>query len=342
MNSSKVSVIIPVYNTEKYLQRCIDSLLMQTYENIEYIFVDDGSIDGSLNILKTAEKRDAKIIVIEQKNAGPSAARNTGMKVATGKYVMFCDSDDTVEQNWCEMLVVAIEKNPNAWVMCGVNMVDELGRTIKQRKHKCTEKKGKEDYFLLSCEGLAGYPVNKIFRKDILEENNIVFDEKIKRGEDVLFNLEYYKFVEEVFVLEECYYNYYRYENCTTLTNKYYNSLSETYQLLYVKCLPYISDKDLYDYKNYYWYIFINELNNTMDNNESDSLVSKIKINSKIVKSTEFQTLLLEYGEKDLNKICFICLKQKNYIAYWLIQMISKIKKKLFFFIKEENTCGSD
>ena len=92
--SSKISVIIPVYNTERYLPRCLDSVLSNTYDNLEVICINDGSTDNSINILDNYKVSDERVVVINQKNSGVSAARNAGINVATGEYIAFIDSDD--------------------------------------------------------------------------------------------------------------------------------------------------------------------------------------------------------------------------------------------------------
>ena len=126
----KVSVVIPVYNAEEYLNRCIASLTSQTYQNMEYLFVDDGSNDCSPALLEAAAKSDDRILFFSQKNAGPSAARNLGMDHATGKYLLFCDSDDTVSPTWCERLVRAIQEHPTSWIVCGIQTIDETGHEL--------------------------------------------------------------------------------------------------------------------------------------------------------------------------------------------------------------------
>lgn len=183
MENPKVSIVIPVYNTEKYLQRCIDSLLAQTYKNIEFIFVDDGSKDNSFSILEKAEKQDRRIIIMQQDNGGPSKARNTGIKNCTGKYIMFCDSDDTVTVDWCELLVKAIEYHPDAWIMSGVNILSEDTELLQEQKILGNNVLGKEDYYKVFCNGLSGYSVNKIYSIQVINDNNILFDEKINHGE---------------------------------------------------------------------------------------------------------------------------------------------------------------
>ena len=115
---SKVSIIIPVYNAEKTLCRCLDSLVVQTYEDVEIILVNDGSVDSSRNICETYRDKYSQIILINQENAGPATARNVGIDSASGKYISFVDADDYVECGMIEEMVNAAETNHAEMVIC--------------------------------------------------------------------------------------------------------------------------------------------------------------------------------------------------------------------------------
>ena len=117
----KISTIVPVYNTEKYVGRCIDSIISQTYPDWELILVDDGSTDGSLNIIESYAKKDPRINVIHQKNEGPGMARNSGIVQATGEYIVFIDSDDVIRPDYFEKL----SKETAAVVFIDIDQVDE-------------------------------------------------------------------------------------------------------------------------------------------------------------------------------------------------------------------------
>lgn len=112
----KVSIIVPVYNAEEYLNRCVGSLLIQSYKNIEIILVDDYSTDSSLDLCKNFEKNDNRIRVFKSERFGVSAARNTGIKMASGKYICFLDSDDEYEKEFVKTMVSTIEKKMSIWL----------------------------------------------------------------------------------------------------------------------------------------------------------------------------------------------------------------------------------
>ena len=122
---AKISVIVPVYNVEDYLSCCLDSVLSQTFFDIEVICVNDGSEDNSRNILETYQKQDNRIKIIDKQNGGLSSARNTGMKAATGEFICFVDSDDWIEHDMLEQLYDNITGNSTDIVMCGVKLFDE-------------------------------------------------------------------------------------------------------------------------------------------------------------------------------------------------------------------------
>ena len=213
----KVSIIVPVYNVERYLDRCLTSILNQTYKDIEIILVDDGSEDLSLEICKKYAKKDTRVIVISQSNGGVSKARNHGLQIATGKYVTFVDSDDTVEDTLCEELYIKAEKGDWPLVLSGYNQIKIIKGTESVKRYSinpkesinCREQFEKyydswfERRFLLS--GCA-----KLFRRDIIIANDIVFDESFFVGEDFLFVHEYLKYTTfRIGIVDQNLYNYY-------------------------------------------------------------------------------------------------------------------------------------
>ena len=119
-----VSVIVPVYNVEKYLQRCIDSICSQTYKNLEIILVDDGSTDSSGDLCDELSKCDTRILVIHQKNGGLSNARNSGIVASKGEYILFVDSDDWIEKNMIELMLSTFSDDKVSLSICGINYYD--------------------------------------------------------------------------------------------------------------------------------------------------------------------------------------------------------------------------
>ena len=246
MEEILVSIIVPVYNTEKYLQRCIDSLLAQSYHNIEIILVNDGSTDNSMKVIHDAADSDGRIKVISQAKKGPSAARNNGMALASGEYLMFCDSDDTVDSQWVEKMLDAAKKHPDSLVVCGYNKV-----FCSSDKELITEKEvvqggvyPKEEYFSLIAPGVTGSACTKIYKQSLVLGRHMVFDEGISHAEDAVFNINYLEMVSSFFVIDEPLYNifYFNRETRATLSSEVtYTQM----QSIYLMRLPYICEKYL-------------------------------------------------------------------------------------------------
>lgn len=188
MDNNLVSIIIPVYNVARYLDECLKSVLRQSYTNLEIIAIDDGSTDASLEICYLYAVKDERLKVLHQDNAGVSAARNAGLSIMTGKYVLFIDSDDRIEQNMVEILVKAIEENDkNDAVFCGYKEFDdETGRIIKE---VAPSKLKQVDRDAGVAEIFGEYSTmlwNKMFRCSIIDKADL-FDVTLKIGEDELW-----------------------------------------------------------------------------------------------------------------------------------------------------------
>ncbi len=229
MTQPKVSIIVPVYNAEKYLERCINSLKNQTLENIEIILVDDSSADSSLEICRRAEAEDSRIKVIHKANEGAGIARNAGLEIATGEYIGFADSDDYVELDMFETLCEKAEKYNSDFVMSGVqfldgNMFSEEGSCLRKTYFD------KDTYFETREElneirmGIVGalpedaddskYGMSickNLFRNEIIRKNNIVFQsEREILSEDSLFLIDYISCIKRATGINEVFYNYCR------------------------------------------------------------------------------------------------------------------------------------
>lgn len=188
-----ISIIVPVYNVEKYLSKCIDSILAQTYKNFELILVDDGSPDRCGDICDTYAK-DERVIVIHQKNQGVSAARNAGLKIAKGEYIGFVDPDDWIDSHMYEDMYKVFKMNQVDLVICGYDYFDEDGNIDMNRQYviKPNEFLTQKDvmYHFSDMPPTIRHGVcNKLFRKKILQ--NQIFKEGLHSSEDVLFLNEY-------------------------------------------------------------------------------------------------------------------------------------------------------
>lgn len=215
--NKKISVIMPVYNSAKLVEKGVRSILNQTYQDFELIIVDDGSTDGSDVICDKFANGDDRIKVIHKVNGGPSSARNVGLSHATGEYVYFIDCDDELQLDGLTKLQSAMEKNLVELVICGYNVINKE-KTSKINFNSIPNGNIKEEQTFLNIlkNSLFASLWNKLYlRAKITHE----FNEEIKWGEDLQFNLEYIKNISNFSLIEDPLYNYYIYINENSLTS---------------------------------------------------------------------------------------------------------------------------
>lgn len=217
--STKMSVIVPVYNVEDYLERCIDSLIHQTLEEIQIILVDDGSTDSSPSICDAYAREDQRVLVIHKENEGQGIARNHGLAKAMGEYVCFLDSDDYYELNTCEVLYKHL-KETNVDLCCyGYQIDDKDGNLVRRPLIREKIYQGQEvsadfilHYFgdLPEDDNLRGFSAcMSAFRTSIIKEKNLEFPSERKvLSEDTIFSLEFCKHAKGVATLPQVFYHY--------------------------------------------------------------------------------------------------------------------------------------
>lgn len=203
----KYSVIVPVYNAEKTLDRCLNSIRQQTYTNWELLLIDDGSDDNSFSICSDYSKRDTRIKVFQQQNSGPSAARNIGLEQATGEWVCFVDSDDFISNNYLkEMDSVIRQRQELEMIFLGFHKLGLNGEITDTIIPEDNGHSGVELAADLSKQGIFGFTWIKIFRKDKIGE--IRFHRDLNLFEDEVFTCEVMQRCRETFVVKKALYNY--------------------------------------------------------------------------------------------------------------------------------------
>lgn len=222
-NKPNISVIVPVYNVEKYLKRCVDSILNQTLKDIEIILVNDGSTDNSLGICINYQKHDTKIKVINKVNEGVSSARNAGIDVALGEYITFVDSDDWIDNRMYEVMYNTIIENNVDAVNIGYSAV--YGKKIVKRKPRIKSGKKFNDDLLVNMidDGtMTGFLIGSVcmvmFKRNIIIERDIRFGINIKHNEDGLFNLLYLLNSKTFYTLEDETLYYYEQNNNSSIS----------------------------------------------------------------------------------------------------------------------------
>lgn len=206
-----ISIIVPVYNVEQYLDDCLVSILNQTYKNLEIILIDDGSTDNSGKICDEYAKKDSRIIVFHKENGGVSSARNAGLRIAKGIYIGFVDPDDWIAEDMYEVLYLNAKKYDTDVSVCKSKIV--INRNLKKLGHQINNTillNLKESmYYMLSYkEGYSCGPCNKIYKKDIIKK----FNTKFSIAEDLLYNFKIYLKITKgtVFENNEKYFHFYR------------------------------------------------------------------------------------------------------------------------------------
>lgn len=217
----RISIIIPVYNTEPYLRECIESILAQSYEYFEAIFIDDGSLDHSFAIINDYASRDGRIKLYHQNNAGVSAARNLGLKYATGDYIAFIDSDDTISPDYLDCLYQCATQFSSDIILSGIVYTkngNETSRVVLTEESLSLQTENNLIHFLKTP--LLTSPVSKLYKKQIICDNKIQFDTSISFAEDKDFNLQYFQYIQNAYALSYCGYFYREVEN--SLSHKKY------------------------------------------------------------------------------------------------------------------------
>lgn len=239
----KVSIIIPVYNAEQYLRKCIESILNQELQQFELILVDDGSTDNSLSICQSYKQKDERVQVIHQINQGVSVARNTGIKVAKGEFIAFVDADDWIEAAMYEEMYAQAIKYEAEAVVC--NYVEEWPNQRLLKKHHINkpviDTQAEKEQLVLNL--IAGKYLNDLdnmtafrgscfylYKRENLQEQGYLFEEELPIGEDFVFNLNILPTLKHIAAVEGSYYHYHINEASTT--QKYRKNCYEEQKIL--------------------------------------------------------------------------------------------------------------
>ena len=329
----KVSIVVPIYNVEKYLEQCIDSIINQTLKDIEIILVDDGSPDNCPQMCDEYAKKDSRIKVVHKKNGGLSSARNAGIEVATGDYIGFVDSDDYIELDMYEkMYNIAIENNVD-FVMSDYYRVSEEGKilaTLDIDAGIYDKNKIKKDIFPTL---IMGDDINYgsllsvcycLYKRNLFIKNNLMFDEEVKYSEDNLFSSIIGYKSESFYYMKGNYLYNYRYNP---------NSISSTYKpdawLVYLNMNNKLKDLFLnvedYDFRNqlyahiiYYAFNCINHVGNS-----DKSFSYKYKEIKRILNTKELKDGFKNFKARNIStklKISMWMLKHKFIINYMIIK----------------------
>lgn len=254
MNNPQISIIVPVYNVEQYLPRCIDSILAQSFDDFELLLVDDGSTDSSGKICDNYTSKDERVYVVHKENGGVSSARNAGLDIAKGKWIYFVDSDDVILPNALETFMSYI-KSKSKFVMAGFTISEENGILVEQPKGlkycELSILEALKEMYVPSDFRYQGFLWCKLFKREVVQHNHLRFDERISFNEDRLFIVEYLCCCNEyISYTTTPVYNYIM-RDCSAMgtLNRVYNKKFATdfdaFVLMYKRIAEYTKDKEL-------------------------------------------------------------------------------------------------
>ncbi|NIK78176.1 glycosyltransferase involved in cell wall biosynthesis [Paenibacillus castaneae] len=341
-----ISIIVPIYNAEQYLARCVNSIINQTYKNIEIVLVNDGSQDSSGVICDEFADKDNRIKAIHISNKGVSHARNVGIDNTSGNYIQFVDSDDYIEPNMVELLVKYITDHDVDLIICGHTSIDANNNLEERaRMNDAIYSSKNEIYFkLLDCRNSSfmNPPWNKLYKSNIIKTYNIRFDENISLGEDFIFNLNYTKYIVSMATLDLQLYNYWK-ESNISLTTKYRSDNWGIMRLWFIKYKELLNDKYFINkYENQINGFILKCIQITLSATFNSNNISKeegLRVIESIMKDDITTEALKNIEPIGLNsKIILFCFKKKEKkvlaIYYWLKHSIRRKNIKLYMRLK--------
>lgn len=324
-----ISVIVPVYNVEEYIEKCLDSIINQTYKNLQIIIVDDGSPDNSGKICDEYAKKDNRITVLHKENGGVSFARNIGLQNATGNWVTFVDSDDWIENDYIEQLLIIAKQDNADVVLCGYNRVNNTaGQEINATGGKDTFSQFEYLIKTLNPQTGFGFCHMKLIKKDRIQ--NLKFDENLVVGEDALFNMQLSKNIKNAVFYKKALYNYRN--NSNSVVKRYDDNYAKKYLESMKKCKEYISNNynDTNIIQNYYNYVAYHAMLVAVNYcfHPENKIKRKTQLLKEICNYDIFKEGILNSNFENISltrKVTLFTLKHK---LYFLTGLICKIRQR--------------
>ena len=332
-----VSIIVPAYNAEHSLQKCIETLIAQSYPHIEIIIVDDGSNDKTKKIARELERRDARILYIYQDNKGVSVARNSGIAISHGTYIAFCDSDDFVSKNYIESMMASMRESRSDWVVSGF-----------------TKKFGSKEYIYdnpfhqqIVCSDLALFAdewyknpyiagvCGALYISDIIKKNDIKFPEGLQHGEDTIFNIQYYSCCKKVSFVNAAIYTYIEQEG--SLTKTYQENIWQNQETIFKyfadMCKKVAYDKAIVDkfFMRGVTLSFNHAATHAWSKNDWNKLCAIIS------SSNVFQNLSISCSDLDkfAGAVLFLMKQRCNALLYYIfhVKIFLSVHMKTFYYL---------
>lgn len=310
-----VSVVVSVYKAEKYLRKCVDSILTQTYPNLEILLIDDGSPDHCGEICDEYRNKDKRIRVIHNENHGVSYSRNCGIKAATGAYLLFVDSDDYVNSTYVEGLVTSIQGYDIAISDVVCFWAEKKSYILYASVNGVITHQIREDFQKLFCIFAAVW--GKLYRTAILRQQSVLFDESISNAEDTLFSYEYLKYITTYNISNEAKYIYVRRQDDSL--SKHFDWMDNLVQVnrIFTKIKEYLYSRNVEGKENLLWLLCMYYIIRT--NSEYPKYRKRISFIRKFL-GKEYKTRGIKHN------LLSMCIRAK---IYWPIYLYYKVKSKV-------------
>lgn len=313
-----VSIIIPCYNNEMHLSNCFQSIVNQSHQLFEIIFINDGSVDNSEALLLQFKIQDDRVKIFTQVNKGASSARNRGVIEASYDIIAFIDADDTVKSDYLTTLLQNFD-NDN-FLICG---------TINVKGHHVIEKKSYkiliEKFINSNCNPTVidlvrydtlGSPCARLYRKSVIMENKVFFRENLSYQEDLFFNLEYYKFFKSVKILNYFGYNYIEHKISSSIKYHHnFNHIKELYELLLQSCN---CNDDIIIIKKFILQTCLKKLANIFHADSMKSNSDKLSEIKELFTSNYYSSSVSYVDELSINKLLVYILKSKSTVLLFI------------------------
>ena len=320
-NKPKISIIIPLYNAADSIDRCMESIRSQTFDDYEVILVNDGSTDGSAEICRRYSDSDGQVIFVDKENGGAGSARNAGIGVSNGEYIYFCDADDETNCDLLNRVYSAAESNNADLTVFSINRKTIDSNTGEVISEKCTPARDavftnkslfRNSFSKLYYDGvLFGGPVNKLFKSSIIKKNNIRFPD-LRRGQDEIFNFLYYPYVNKCVIIPDVLYTYFSYDKKAKNIKyrlDYFKTTTKTYLKTFESLMDDFGLTDEYTvskFQNSFVYFMENSVLLAFNPIEKLSKNQKIQFIEKVMKD--------EYVLSQINKIDYV---PESHAEFW-------------------------
>jgi len=331
----KISIIIPIYNVEKYLERSLDTVLNQTYDNWECIMINDGSMDQSKEICQSFVEKDRRFILYNQENSGSGVARANGISQASGDYICFIDPDDYIDTEALSSNAEIAERYEPDIIANGYNELRE--RSVNQRKHIINGLYNHEEFrdnFKDYAQVGVSAVWNKLYKHSFLNNNNLTFTSQ-RVGQDALFNYEVYKYVNRIYIDDNCYYYYdlTRDDSVVNTYNKNRFKYEKNILNAFKHLIKYWGREDEYKTEILVreWDVLFNEIKNINLQDSPYSREQKVNTLESFRTSDVFQKLLTKLPvfriPSKISQISFYLLNKKSYsLLLTVINLYLKIR----------------